>query len=171
MRIIALEGMQFFANHGYYDEEQIIGNHYVLDVFIGIDFTDHLDDDLNKTINYETVFLICKQVMAQPARLLETILNNIADKLKLHFKNIRTLKIKIQKIGPPLGGQVSAASIIDSYDFKKVCPSCGDNLSCYKSDSCECFNVALDNETLSKLNQKYNGCLCMKCLKKESNNS
>ena len=31
---IALEGMEFFAFHGYYDEEQKIGNKYGIDLYI-----------------------------------------------------------------------------------------------------------------------------------------
>ena len=31
---IALEGMEFFAFHGYYDEEQKIGNKYGVDLYI-----------------------------------------------------------------------------------------------------------------------------------------
>ena len=164
MRTIALEGMQFYAFHGFYDEEQIIGNQYVIDIAIGIDFTEKLEDDLTKTINYETIYLICKQVMVQPVRLLETLLDKISAKLKLHFKAIRTLSIKIRKLNPPLGGQVAAAVLEDNYDFTKICPSCGKNLSCYKSDSCWCFSINLSEEQLSKIGDKFVGCLCPTCL-------
>ncbi|RZK29989.1 MAG: dihydroneopterin aldolase, partial [Hymenobacter sp.] len=30
---IALEGLEFFAFHGYYDEEQKIGNKYGVDIY------------------------------------------------------------------------------------------------------------------------------------------
>ncbi|MDX5443432.1 MAG: dihydroneopterin aldolase, partial [Hymenobacteraceae bacterium] len=34
---IALEGMEFFAFHGFYDEEQKIGNKYGVDLYIKTD--------------------------------------------------------------------------------------------------------------------------------------
>ena len=38
MAVIALEGMRFFAYHGFYPEENIIGTNYVVDVYITADF-------------------------------------------------------------------------------------------------------------------------------------
>jgi dihydroneopterin aldolase len=32
---ITLEGMEFFAHHGYYQEEQKIGNKFAVDIMIG----------------------------------------------------------------------------------------------------------------------------------------
>ncbi|NJN35420.1 MAG: dihydroneopterin aldolase [Saprospiraceae bacterium] len=29
MALVALEGMRFFANHGLYDEERLIGNNFI----------------------------------------------------------------------------------------------------------------------------------------------
>ena len=39
MSLIALEGMQFYAYHGVYDEEQIIGNNYVIDIYISTNYS------------------------------------------------------------------------------------------------------------------------------------
>ena len=61
MAIIALEGMHFFAHHGFYEEEQIVGNNFVLDVYMDTETSRAaVADDLYSTINYETVYFICK---------------------------------------------------------------------------------------------------------------
>ena len=58
MSQIALEGMRFYAYHGFYEEEQIIGNNYVIDVYIKTNFSEAAEtDDLYKTINYENCLL------------------------------------------------------------------------------------------------------------------
>ena len=36
MTTIALEGMQFFANHGYYEEEQATNTYFIVDVYVQI---------------------------------------------------------------------------------------------------------------------------------------
>lgn len=74
MSLIALEGMRFHAPHGFYQEEQIIGTTFLIDVIIDTDFGKAAQkDDLFQTVNYETVYQVCKTVMkgervAQPRR-------------------------------------------------------------------------------------------------------
>ena len=53
MQQISLEGMRFYAYHGVYEEEQIIGNYYTVDVYIHTDFSKASEsDDIFETINY-----------------------------------------------------------------------------------------------------------------------
>ena len=53
MAIIALEGVRFFARHGYYEEEQVLGNTFVLDVIVNADIelaaaTDELYEEMEE---------------------------------------------------------------------------------------------------------------------------
>ena len=53
MATIALEGVRFFARHGYYEEEQVLGNTFVLDVIVNADTelaaaTDELYEELEE---------------------------------------------------------------------------------------------------------------------------
>ncbi len=112
MALIALEGMHFHAFHGFYEEEQILGNDYVVDVYIETVFTKAaVDDDLYKTINYETVYLICESAMRRNSKLLEAVAERIALEIKHQFKDIRELKVRLKKLNPPLGGKVDAAYV------------------------------------------------------------
>lgn len=141
MAIIALEGMRFYAFHGFYEEEQIIGNDYVVDVFINTQITKSaIEDNLAKTINYETIHLICKSVMHKKCKLLETVAERIAQGIKYQFKGISEMRVRVKKLNPPLGGMVESAWVESDGVFKKKCARCEKPLLCYGDKSCWCMD-------------------------------
>ena len=102
---IALEGMEFFAFHGYYDEEQKIGNKYGLDLFIETDLRSAAaSDDLHQTVNYETLYALVVAEMKIPARLLEHLGHRIIDKVYERFPFVKQVRVSVYKYNPPLGG-------------------------------------------------------------------
>lgn len=111
MTTIALEGMHFFAYHGYYEEERIVGNQFIIDAYVDVSTFDSTDDDINDTVNYETIYDIVKIHMNKKYKLLETIALNISSDLKAKFPYIDKIKIRVSKIGPQLGGEVDKAVI------------------------------------------------------------
>jgi len=111
MTRIALEGMHFFAYHGYYEEERIVGNQFIIDTYVDVDTFDSTDDDINDTVNYEVIYDIVKGHMTKKYKLLETIALNISTDLKNRFSNIKKVKVKVSKVGPQLGGEVDRAVI------------------------------------------------------------
>ena len=112
MAIISLEGMRFYAYHGFYPEEQLIGNNYVLDVFVDANTMQaSLSDDLFSTVNYETVFIICQLEMKKESKLLETVAQRILSRIQGQFNNVNGIKVKLHKLNPPLGGRVGSAAV------------------------------------------------------------
>lgn len=167
MSIIALEGMRFRANHGFYEEEQILGGDYIVDVYITTIFTKaSIDDDLKKTINYETVYLICEAAMKKNSKLLENVADRISMDLKYQFGYIKELKVKVKKLNPPLGGRVESAWVeVDGY-YSKKCARCARPMICYSDKSCWCLNTKVYRQTLEQMKTHYgNDCLCEECLR------
>ena len=167
MSVIALEGMRFRANHGFYEEEQILGGDYIIDVYITTIFTKaSVDDDLKKTINYETVYLICEAAMKKNSKLLENVADRIAMDIKFQFGYIKELKVKVKKLNPPLGGRVESAWVeVDGY-YSKKCARCARPMICYSDKSCWCINTKVYRQTLEQMKTHYgNDCLCEDCLK------
>jgi dihydroneopterin aldolase len=115
MMTLALEGMQFHAFHGYYEEEGILGGDYELDVYVYSPALPETDDDLNRNINYETVYLISKSEMKKPSKLIETVARRIMDRILDYFPEIFGLKIRLRKMHPPLGGPVHSAVVELTY--------------------------------------------------------
>ena len=127
MAIIALEGMRFHAAHGYYPEEQELGNDFLLDIMVNTDAsaaaqTDELYEEVEdeeeetspNTVNYETLYLICQVEMRKPTKLLETLVNRIADRVEHHFDDVTGLVVRLRKLNPPLGGRVDCAWVLAS---------------------------------------------------------
>ena len=102
---IALEGMEFFAFHGFYDEEQKIGNKYGVDLIINTDLRRAAEsDNLDETVNYEVLYKLVLEEMKIPARLLEHLGHRIIDKVYAQFPFVQSVKINVYKFNPPLGG-------------------------------------------------------------------
>jgi dihydroneopterin aldolase len=112
MGVIAVEGMQFYAFHGYYKEEQTLGGKYSVDVYIKTDFLQAAENDLlQKTINYETIFAIAEKEMQQSSKLIEHVGNRILNAIIIEFQNISHIKVRINKFQPPLKGNVDKVYI------------------------------------------------------------
>lgn len=113
MAVIALEGMHFFAYHGYYEEEQKMGGDFIIDVYVTTNTALAAQkDDLEGTINYETIYFICKTEMKKTSKMIENVAQRIID--RLHFilgDRTQNIKVRLTKLNPPLGGKVKSASI------------------------------------------------------------
>ena len=113
MTTVALEGMKFYAYHGYYEEERKIGTEFILDVYVEVPRFDSADDNIKDTVNYENIYKICAHHMLKKQyKLLETIAYHIGEEIKGKYEQIASLKVKISKIGPQLGGVVDKAVIV-----------------------------------------------------------
>lgn len=112
MAIIGLEGIKIFARHGFYEEEEVLGNEFVINLFVDTAVKGAAaSDDLFKSVNYETLFYLCKLEMKTPAKLIETVAQRIVNRIEEHFDNINGVKLKLSKLNPPLDGRVAQASI------------------------------------------------------------
>lgn len=115
---VALEGMKFHAFHGFYEEEAIIGNHFILDVLVETDFSEaSRSDDLVQTVNYESIYNVCTEVMKVRVKLLEKIAESICNKLKVLHPDIQSITVKIRKLNPPFGGEVDYALIELTHNY------------------------------------------------------
>jgi dihydroneopterin aldolase len=111
MAKISVEGMEFFAYHGCFQEEQIIGTRFLLDVHLETDTREaEQTDDLKKTVNYQSVFLVVKEEMAIKAKLLEHVSRRIIDRLFMEFPAIQSISVRLSKMNPPVGGKVTSVS-------------------------------------------------------------
>ncbi len=112
MSTISIEGMEFFAYHGCFAEEQIIGTKFRIDLFLEVNTSKaEISDDLHDTVNYQTVYELIKAEMKIKSKLLESVGKRILDKIKLTFPEVEKSKIKIRKLNPPLGGKIEFVSI------------------------------------------------------------
>lgn len=112
MAFIKIEGMQFYAFHGHYETEQLIGNEFSIDIKIKTDTRKAADsDNIEDAINYQTIYEIIKKEMDVKSHLLENISKRILDALYSQFPEIKKAKLKISKMNPAMGGEIEKVSI------------------------------------------------------------
>ncbi len=113
---VALQGIKFFAYHGFYPEEQILGNHFLVDVSVEFLQQHHFtDDEIAHTVNYEQLYQIVDAEMKHTRKLLETVVQGIIDRVKAAYPFAQTIKGGIRKLNPPLPGDVAASFIEITY--------------------------------------------------------
>ncbi|MEZ5103352.1 MAG: dihydroneopterin aldolase [Draconibacterium sp.] len=112
MGVIKIEGMRFYAFHGHFEAEQIVGNEFLIDIKINTDCTKAAEtDNLENALNYQSVYEIIQQQMDIKSKLLENVAKRILDALYLEFSKIEKIKLKISKLNPPMGGEIEKVSV------------------------------------------------------------
>lgn len=112
MGLIEIEGMHFYAYHGHFEAEQIVGNEFIVDLQMETDCSKAaLSDDLNDALNYQAVYSLVQKEMTTKSRLLENVAQRILDTLFAEFPNLENAKIKVSKMNPPMGGEIEKVSI------------------------------------------------------------
>lgn len=112
MSKISLENMEFHAYHGCLEHEKQLGNTFVVSVSMRIDTQlAGQTDELDNTLNYQLVYDVVKTQMEIPSKLIEHLGQRILDTIFMNFPQIKKLKVRLEKLNPPLGGKVEKVSI------------------------------------------------------------
>ncbi len=112
MASIRIENMEFYAYHGHFKEEQIVGNKFLVNLEIESDMAKPaLSDDLQDAVNYQQAYLLVKEEMQEKSHLLENIAKRIIDRIYTELKGIDKIKVKVSKMNPPVGGKMDCVSI------------------------------------------------------------
>ena len=100
---VQLHDLEFFAFHGLYEEERIIGNKFIVNLEVVINnFSEFLS--IEDTINYVSLFELIKIKMNHPVDLLETLATQIVEEIRLLDNRINSVNISIKKINPTIKG-------------------------------------------------------------------
>ncbi len=117
MAKISLEGMEFFAYHGCFSEEQIIGTKFIIDLWFEANTNKaEISDELADTIDYQEVYNAVKNEMRINSKLIEHVGRRILNIVCCRFDGVERATVKISKINPALGGKVHSVSITLSSD-------------------------------------------------------
>lgn len=112
MGAVSLEGVEFYAFHGVYEEERQIGNRFSIDIRIETEIEKAgLSDELGDTVDYERVYLIMAGVMENSSNLLENIASNIIKGVRKTYPSVGEITVKVSKLNPPIGAICRSASV------------------------------------------------------------
>jgi dihydroneopterin aldolase len=113
---VSIEDIRIFAFHGLYPEERILGNWYTLDVIVESETQPNFSDDIANTIDYSQIYAICKQVMANPVDLLETVAEKIAQINRDEISEEVSILVQISKENPPMGLSSGRSTVVYRLD-------------------------------------------------------
>ncbi len=112
MSFIRIENMEFYAYHGHFKEEQIVGNKFLVNLQIETDMVKPAgSDDLQDAVNYQKAYMLVKEEMQEKSHLLENIGKRILDRIFLEMSGIEKMEVKVSKMNPPVGGKMDCVSI------------------------------------------------------------
>lgn len=112
MSVISLQGMEFYAYHGCFDAEQVIGTRFTVDLMLETNVRQAAHtDNLHHTVNYLTVYQMVKGEMSTKSHLLEHVARRILMKLMQQFPAVNYAEVKVAKMNPPLGGKLTSVSV------------------------------------------------------------
>ena len=113
---VGLQGIHLFAYHGFYPQEQISGNDFVVDVEVEFFQTRHFDtDEIGHTVNYEQLYAITVRHMAIPRKLLETVVQGVMDELKVTYPFAQGIRVSVRKLNPPIDAKIECSLVEMTY--------------------------------------------------------
>lgn len=110
---IHLKNMTFFGYHGHRAEENALGQRFMIDVVLSLDIAEAArTDTLQSTVDYTKVFAICRDVVENDrVKLLETLANDIVDRILASCPRVNEVEIIIKKPSVPISGALDYVAI------------------------------------------------------------
>ncbi|MCZ2392390.1 MAG: dihydroneopterin aldolase [Chitinophagales bacterium] len=111
--IIRVEEIKIWAFLGVYEDEQTQGRYFTIDVEVEAELEERaiLEDQIDFVYNYEWIANIVHEEMKIPCALLEKKAILMARKIKESDKRLRSVKLKLAKLNPPLEGEIKSTSV------------------------------------------------------------
>ncbi|ABD03840.1 MULTISPECIES: dihydroneopterin aldolase [unclassified Synechococcus] len=101
---LVLQGLVFHAYHGHCPEEAVLGGRFVVDVEMRLSLAE-IQDDLSRTVDYAQVYeRVRQEVTGQRRRLIETLADQIAERLWQSYPQLEALTVRVHKPHAPLPG-------------------------------------------------------------------
>lgn len=120
MAIIELEEMEFYAYHGCFKEEQVVGNRFCVNIALKVNIDMPAKSDfIGDAVNYVEVYHIIKEEIFHNSHLLENVATRMVDAVSKRFPEIEWIRLKVSKINPPMGGKMKQVSLTIEKELKK----------------------------------------------------
>lgn len=127
---ITIKGLEVFANHGVYPEENKLGQKFVVNAVMYVDTRGAgLSDDLELSVNYGTV---CHQITdfltANTYKLIERAAEELARHILINNPLVREIDVEIEKPGAPIGLPLETVSVKIHRGWHDVAIALGSNI-------------------------------------------
>lgn len=102
MLAIHLQQLKFHSFHGLYEEENITGNEFEVNLTVKFHPHEIPCQSIEQTINYVSLYEMIKERMNKPTPLLETIATELVLQIFQKYIFSEEVSISIKKINPPI---------------------------------------------------------------------
>lgn len=127
---IIIQDLSIYAKHGVYTEENILGQQFLVSVYIDLDLsTAGQTDELQYTIDYGTVcHFVTNYMQSHTFKLIEAAAEHLAEELLLQYNQIKKIRIKVKKPWAPIGLPIKNVCVSVDRTRHSVYLSLGSNL-------------------------------------------
>ncbi|MFC0472912.1 dihydroneopterin aldolase [Halalkalibacter kiskunsagensis] len=110
---IYMNQLAFYGYHGVFQEEQKLGQRFIVDLVLHLDLTEAgATDELDATINYGDVYNRVKTIVeGQSSKLIESVAETIASELLTQYDRLQECTVKVIKPDPPIPGHYQSVAI------------------------------------------------------------
>lgn len=110
---IVLKNCAFFARHGVYTEEEVLGQRFYVDAKLLVKSDASLEDDsIDGTVDYGKAYLaIEKIVKGKRKKLIESLAYEIAKSLCKKFKMVESATVTVRKPNAPVQGVLDGVEV------------------------------------------------------------
>ncbi|WP_092871926.1 2-amino-4-hydroxy-6-hydroxymethyldihydropteridine diphosphokinase [Acetitomaculum ruminis] len=130
MDYVNINNLEIFANHGVFPEENFLGQKFLVSAKMGVDIRKAgLSDDLNNTLNYGEICQYITDFMKNNTfKLIETVVERLAEKMLLNFELLKSIELTIKKPWAPIGLPLETASITIKRSWHRAFIALGSNM-------------------------------------------
>lgn len=102
---IIIQDLSIYAKHGVYMEENILGQQFLVSVYMDVDLSKAgQTDNLEHTIDYGKVcHFVTKYMQEHTFKLIESAAEHLAQELLMQYGQVKKIRIKVKKPWAPIG--------------------------------------------------------------------
>ena len=103
---IRMKNCAFFARHGVFDEEEMLGQRFYVDAVLSVDPGRALEDDsIEGTVDYGVAFQVIEKIVTGERRfLIEALALEVGKALTQRYPQISRAEITVRKPNAPVPG-------------------------------------------------------------------
>lgn len=127
---IEIKNLQVYAHHGVYEQEQQLGQRFIVSAVLRADLSlAGKSDRIEDTVNYGSVArLITQTLQSQNYKLIERAAQAVAEAVLKSTNQISTVTIRIEKPWAPIGLPLDAAAVEITRGWHEVYVALGSNM-------------------------------------------
>lgn len=127
---IRIKRLEIFANHGVLEEENRLGQKFLISVSMNVDAKiPGKSDELEDSVNYAAVSeMICRESQEHTFHLIESLAEYLAREILLQFPLVQSLELEVEKPWAPVKLPLETVSVRVKRGWHRVYLGLGSNL-------------------------------------------